>query len=260
MQPEFSTVSMNGHVLTVTFNRPEKHNALHRAANQELGEIFDDFENDPNLWVAIVTGSGEEAFSTGSDTLYAEARDSPSGVKAGFAGIVARHRRKKPLIAAVNGLALAAGFEVALACDIIVASESASFGLIQPRMGSAALCGGIQRLVDELGPKRAHALLLTGRRISAREAAAIGIVAEVAPDGEVMAAAQRWAAEIVECSPTAIAATKAVIQSLDGHTLEHSMRDMRHLPEVRSLLNGPDSAEGRNALAQGRRPAWSVAT
>jgi enoyl-CoA hydratase/carnithine racemase len=257
MQPEFSSTSVDGHVLTVTFDRPEQRNALHTAANQELGAIFDEFERNPDLWVAIVTGAGDEAFCAGTDVEATWTKGSLPGSASGFAGLATRHRRKKPVIAAVEGLALGAGFEAALACDIIVAGESSSFGLTQPRSGKAALCGGIQRLVEELGPKRAHALLLTARRISAREAAAIGIVAEVVPDGEALAAARRWAGEIAECSPTALAATKAIVQSLDGHTLEHSMRDMRHLPEVRSLLSGEDAAEGQLALAENRKPAWA---
>jgi enoyl-CoA hydratase/carnithine racemase len=161
------------------------------------------------------------------------------------------------VIAAVNGMAMGGGFETALASDIIVAADTASFGLTEPRVGLAALGGGIQRVVEELGPKRAHMLLLTGRKISAQEALSMGIVAEVVPAGDLMAAARRWAEEIMECSPASIAATKAVVQSLDGHSVEHSMNDMFHLPEVRALLTGPDAREGPRAFAEKRKPCWT---
>jgi enoyl-CoA hydratase/carnithine racemase len=108
----------------------------------------------------------------------------------------------------VNGAAMGGGFELALACDIIVAAETATFGLTEPRVGLAALGGGIQRIVQELGPKRASALLLTARRISAAEAHELGLVAEVVPAAELMTAARRWAGEMLECSPASIRATR----------------------------------------------------
>lgn len=257
MQTEFSTVAFDGHIMTVTFNRPERRNALHADANHELGAIFDAFDRDPKLRLAIVTGSGDKAFSAGADIVSALAKDKPPVPESGFAGLVSRFGRRKPVIAAVNGLAAGGGFEAALACDIIIAADHASFGLTEPRVGLAALGGGIQRVIEELGPKRAHMLLLTGRRISARDAAAMGFVSEVVPGAELMTAARRWADEILECSPASIAATKAVVQSLDGHGVEYSMRDMFHLPEVRSLLGGPDAREGPTAFAQKRKPNWA---
>ena len=175
----------------------------------------------------------------------------------GFAGLAARFSRRKPIIAAVNGAAMGGGFELALACDIIVAAETATFGLTEPRVGLAALGGGIQRLVTELGPKRANALLLTGKKITAHEARDMGLVCDVAPAADLMTTAQRWAEEIMLCSPAAIAATKAVVQSLDGNSVEASMRDMFGLPEVRGLLEGPDVREGTTAFAEKRAPRWA---
>jgi enoyl-CoA hydratase/carnithine racemase len=257
MDTQFCTVEIDGRVMTVTLNRPERRNALHADASHELGEVFDEFERDPDLWIAILTGTGDKAFCAGADLVSAMARDKPPVPESGFAGLVSRFHRKKPVIAAVNGMAMGGGFEAALACDIVVASEDALFGLTEPRVGLAALGGGIQRVVEELGPKRAHMLLLTARKITERQAEAMGIVAEVVPAGEVMAAARRWADEILECSPASIAATKAVIHSLDGHTVEHSMRNMFHLPEVRALLTGPDAREGPKAFAEKRKPNWA---
>lgn len=258
MQTEFSTVAIDGHVMTVTFNRPERRNALHADANHELGEIFDLFERDPALRIAILTGTGEKAFSAGADLVTAPTGGRPPVPETGFAGLVARFNRRKPIIAAVNGMAMGGGFEAALACDIILAADTATFGLTEPRVGLAALGGGIQRVVEELGPKRAHALLLTARKITAQEAAAMGFVAEVVPGADLLAAARRWADEILECSPASIAATKAVVQSLDGHGVEHSMKDMFHLPEVRGLLTGPDAREGPKAFAEKRKPNWAT--
>lgn len=257
MQTEFSTVAIDGPVMTVTFNRPERRNALHADANHELGAVFDAFERDPGLRIAIVTGAGDKAFCAGADLVTAPAGGKPPVPETGFAGLVSRFDRRKPVIAAVNGMAMGGGFETALAADIIVAADTASFGLTEPRIGLAALGGGIQRVVEELGPKRAHALLLTGRKIGAQEAHAMGIVAEVVPADQLLAAARRWAEEIMECSPASIAATKAVIQSLDGHGVEHSMKNMFHLPEVRSLLTGPDAREGPRAFAEKRKPNWA---
>ncbi|MDG2003363.1 MAG: enoyl-CoA hydratase-related protein [Novosphingobium sp.] len=257
MEYDFSHVTTEGHVMTVTLNRPERRNALHADANHELGAIFDEFERNPALRIAILTGTGEKAFCAGAD-LVTPMREAQSPIpETGFAGLVSRFDRRKPIIAAVNGMAVGGGFESALACDIVVAADHASFGLTEPRVGLAALGGGIQRVVEELGPKRAHVLMLTAKRISAQEAAAMGIVAEVVPSGELMATAQRWAETIMECSPASIAATKAVVQSLDGSSVEQSMRGMFDLPEVIGLLSGPDAREGPKAFAEKRKPDWA---
>lgn len=257
MKTEFSTVAIDGHVMTVTLNRPERRNALHADANHELGAVFDAFERDPDLRIAIVTGAGDKAFCAGADIVTAPATDKPPVPETGFAGLVSRFDRRKPVIAAVNGMAMGGGFEIALASDIVIAADTATFGLTEPRVGLTALGGGIQRVVEELGPKRAHMLLLTGRKISAAEAHTMGIIAEVAPAAELLATARRWADEIMECSPASIAATKAIVQSLDGHGLAHSMGNMFHLPEVRSLLSGPDAREGPRAFAEKRKPNWA---
>lgn len=257
MDTEFCTVTSDGYAMTITFNRPERRNALHADASHELGAVFDEFERNPAFRIAILTGAGDKAFSAGAD-LVTPMKEGQSPVpESGFGGLVSRFDRRKPIIAAVNGMAMGGGFEMALACDIIIAAENASFGLTEPRIGLAALGGGIQRVVEELGPKRAHALLLTAKRISAEEAAMMGIVAELVPAGELMATARRWAETILECSSASIAATKAVVRSLDGSSVEQSMRGMFDLPEVRSMLAGPDAREGPRAFAEKRKPNWS---
>jgi enoyl-CoA hydratase/carnithine racemase len=257
MTYQHSIVEVDGRVMTVTMNRPDLRNALHADASHELGRIFDEFERNPEVWIAILTGAGDQAFSAGADLRTPAAKDQPQVPASGFAGLVWRFGRRKPVIAAVNGSAMGGGFEAALACDIIVAAEHAQFGLTEPRVGLAALGGGIQRIVQELGPKRAHALLLTARRISAVEAQAMGLVAEVVPGGELMNAARRLADEILQCSPASVQATKAVIQSYVNLGLEASNKGMFALPEVRALLTGPDAREGPKAFAEKRPPQWA---
>ncbi len=257
MKTEYCTVETDGHILTVTLNRPEARNALHADASHELGAVFDAFEADPDLWIAIITGAGDKAFCAGSDLRSAMDRSKPPVPESGFAGLVWRFDRKKPVIAAVNGQAMGGGFETALASDIIVAADSATFGLTEPRVGLAALGGGIQRIVQELGPKRANALLLTAKKITAQEAAGMGLVAEVVPAADLMACARRWAGQILECSPASITATKAVIRAYVNEGLEPSNKGMFAIPEVRSLLTGPDAREGPKAFAEKRKPQWT---
>lgn len=257
MAYEFSLVEIDGPLMLVTLNRPERRNALHADASHELGDIFDTFERDPKLRVAILTGAGEQAFCAGADLRSGVSKDRPSVPPTGFAGLIARFDRRKPIIAAVNGAAMGGGFEAALACDIIVAAEGATFGLTEAKVGLAALGGGIQRLVQEVGTKRANALLLTGDKISAQEAGNLGLVAEVVPSDELMQTARRWADKILACSPASIAATKAVTQSLDGNSVAASITKMFELPEVRSLLTGPDAKEGPRAFAEKRAPQWA---
>lgn len=257
MQTEHCLIEIDGPTMTVTINRAEARNALHSDASYELAEVFDMFEANPALRIAILTGSGDKAFCAGADLRSPMQRDRPPVPPTGFAGLIARFNRRKPVIAAVNGFAMGGGFEAALACDIIIAADHASFGLTEPRVGLAALGGGIQRVVEELGPKRAHALLLTARKITAAQAAEMGFIAEVVPAADLMATARRWAEEILEASPTSIAATKAVLQSYTELGLERSITTMFELPEVRACLTGPDAREGPKAFAEKRKPVWA---
>lgn len=257
MNYQHSLVEIEGPLMIVRFNRPERRNALHADASHELGVIFDEFERDPALRVAIITGAGEQAFCAGADLRSEVRSDRPPVPSTGFAGLIARFDRRKPIIAAVNGAAMGGGFEAALASDIIVAADHATFGLTEARVGLAALGGGIQRLIQEVGPKRANALLLTGDKIGAQAAADMGLVAQVVPGPQLLEAARDWANRILACSPASIAATKAVAQSLDGSSAAQSIATMFELPEVRSLLTGPDAREGPRAFAEKRAPQWA---
>jgi crotonobetainyl-CoA hydratase len=253
--PEFCQVEREGRVLRVTINRPEVMNALHPPANFELEKVFDDFAADPELWVAILTGAGERAFSAGNDLKFqASAGGRLEIPRTGFAGLTSRFGNPKPVIAAVNGVAMGGGFEIALACDLVVAAESAVFALPEPRVGLAALAGGIHRLPRQIGLKHAMGMLLTGRRVSAREGQALGFVNEVVPASELLPAARRWAAAILECAPLSVRATKeAALAGLD-RPLPEAMS--AHTEGLARMLRSEDFLEGPRAFAEKRPPQW----
>ncbi len=257
MAYEFITVERDGPVTVVTLNRPEVMNALHSPAHHELHAAFDAFAADPEQWVAIVTGAGERAFSAGNDLKH-QAGGGGMGLPAsGFAGLTERFDLTKPLIAAVNGVAMGGGFEIALACDLIIAAESATFALPEPRVGLAALAGGLHRLPRQIGEKRAMGMILTGRRVSAAEGRELGFVNEVVPAADLMTAARRWAAQICELSPMSIRASKeAVFKGLDAPGLQAAMGAQMRYPAISAMLRSEDFKEGPMAFAQKRPPQW----
>src|SRR5262245_56088831 len=183
---QYTKTEREGRLFLVTINRPEVLNALHPMANAELSDAFDEFAADPELWVALITGAGDKAFSAGNDLKYhaglrAKTGDRPRSPAKGFGGLTNRHDLDKPVIAAVNGVAMGGGFEIALACDIIIASEHARFALPEPRVGLAAGAGGMQRLARQIPLKQAMGMMLTGRHVSAQEGFQLGLVNEVVP-------------------------------------------------------------------------------
>src|SRR5436190_761955 len=198
MDLKFSKVTRKGPITIVTLSRPEVYNALHIDAHFELNKIFDDFSADPEQWVAIVTGAGDKAFCAGNDLKWQAAGGKRGWDTGGFAGLTSRFDCDKPIIAAVNGVAMGGGFEIALACDLIIASENATFALPEPRVGLAALAGGVHRLPRQIGLKRAMGMILTARHVSAKEGLELGFVNEVVPAGEALAAAERWAETIAK--------------------------------------------------------------
>jgi enoyl-CoA hydratase/carnithine racemase len=260
MTYEFVRVERDGPITTITLNRPEVMNALHSPAHFELGEVFDAFAADPDQWVGIVTGAGERAFSAGNDLKHQAGGGKMGSPPSGFAGLTSRFDLTKPLIAAVNGVAMGGGFEIALACDLIIASEAAIFALPEPRVGLAALAGGLHRLPRQIGLKRAMGMILTGRRVSAREGAELGFVNEVVAPDQLMAAVNRWAALICECSPMSIRASKdAIHRGLDEPTLEAAIKGQGKYPAVVAMFGSADFVEGPMAFAQKRAPKWTGA-
>jgi crotonobetainyl-CoA hydratase len=255
---QYCRVAREGHVLIVTIDRPEVMNALHRPAHFELDGVWNDFAADPELWVAIVTGAGDKAFSAGNDLKYQAAGNPVGHPASGFAGLSHRFDLIKPVIAAVNGVAMGGGFEVALACDLIVAAENAVFALPEPRVGLAALAGGLHRLPRHIPLKQAMGMILTGRRVGAAEGQALGFVNEVVPEGQALAAARRWAAQILELSPMSIRASKeAVYRGLDlPGGVEAALKAQREFPAVAALAASEDRVEGPKAFAEKRKPQW----
>lgn len=254
-QYEHCIVERNGHLLEVTINRPEVRNCLHPMANDELDEIFDAFAADPNLWVAILTGAGSDAFSAGLDLKY-QASGKPSwSPKTGFGGITNRVRTK-PVIAAVNGIAMGGGTEMALACDIVVADEKAQFALSEVRVGVMAGAGGLVRLPRQIPKKIATEYILTGRKMPVAMAHQYGLVNRIVPAGKALDGAREIAAEILEVSPTSVRLSMQVMNDADMHASEigaHRNRDPKILDD---LFNSEDFLEGPAAFAQKRKPIW----
>ena len=257
MRYEFIAVAQEDRLTLITINRPEVLNALHPPAHHELAAAFDAFQADPNQWVAIVTGAGERAFCAGNDLKFRAAAGRQAMPESGFGGLTSRFDLEKPVLAAVNGIALGGGFELALACDLIVADVRAQFALPEVRVGLAALAGGLHRLPREVGLKKAMGIVLTGRRVDVAEGRRLGFVNEVAPEGTSLDIARRWAAEILQAGPLAVRATKQVImRGLDEPGLNEALGRQKDYPAVVAMYASGDALEGPRAFSEKRPPRW----
>lgn len=255
---EHITTEIDGRLLIVTINRPDQMNALHPPANAELEAAFDAFAADPDLWVAILTGAGARAFCAGNDLKFQASGAKVTVPKTGFAGLTARYDLAKPVIAAVNGVAMGGGFEIALACDLIIASATATFALPEPKVGLAALAGGLHRLPRQIGLKPAMGMILTGRRVGAEEGERLGFVNAVVEPSELMSAARAWAGEIMACSPMSIRASKeTVMRGLEQAALADAYAGQRDNPAIQALFASEDLKEGPRAFAEKRAPVWT---
>lgn len=253
---EFCLVERRDHLLEVTINRPEAYNCFHPMLNDELVEVFDAYEADETLWVAIITGAGTKAFSTGGDLKYIGSGAPPMTLgPTGLAGLTERVRTK-PVIAAVNGFALGGGLEVCLSCDLIVADENARFGLSEVRVGLVAGAGGTERLIRQLPKKLAMELLLTGRNMPVAEADRHGLINAIAPAGEAMALARELAGKILACAPGSIRTTMQMINDGAVHASENDAVVKRNQRHIARLLKSEDTREGLAAFAQKRPPEW----
>jgi enoyl-CoA hydratase/carnithine racemase len=251
---EFIRTETRGRVFVMTINRPQVMNALHPAASFEMAEAWDLFEADDDLWVGIITGAGERAFSAGNDLKAQAAGGEFKAAPSGFGGLTSRLDCTKPILAAVNGVALGGGFEIALAADIIIASETARFGLPEPRVGLAALAGGVHRLPRQIGLKNAMGMLLTGRHIDAKEAYRLGLVQEVTAPTELMTRTLAWADEIASCAPLSVRATKEAALGGLGLPLKDALS--MHFDGIRKMIQSEDFIEGPRAFAEKRKPDW----
>ncbi|MEM7539075.1 MAG: enoyl-CoA hydratase-related protein [Chloroflexota bacterium] len=255
-QAEYTILAIDNHVLTITINRPHVLNALHPPAHAELGCIFDAFAHDPDLWVCVITGAGERSFCAGTDLKVRSEMGADEYPPSGYAGLTHRHDLEKPVIAAVNGLAFGGGMEIVLATDIVIAAEHAEFSLPEPIVGLAATGGGgIHRIVRQLPNKLAMGLLLTGRRISAQEAASYGLVNQVVPANQLEATVTQWVNEILACAPLAVRATKQVARRSANYASLADALDADY-PAVDVMLNSEDAKEGPLAFVEKRKPDW----
>jgi crotonobetainyl-CoA hydratase/dehydration protein DpgD len=253
-----------GHVAYITLDRPAALNALDLRTHTELAAIWDDFEQDDQLWLGVLTGSGERAFSVGQDLKELVARNE-SGVAAssfgsaggaGWPRLTERFAMSKPLVARVNGYALGGGFELALACDIIVAAEHAQFALPEARLGLIAGAGGVFRLTRQLATKTAMGYLMTGRRMSAARAYELGLVNEVAPLAELDACVERWVEDLLRSAPLSLRAIKQAAQASSTLPLQQAF-DARYEWEERRRASA-DCKEGPRAFIEKRPPRWSA--
>jgi len=246
-------VTRDGHILLVTINRPEVRNAIDRATAEAIAAAMDELDADPHLRVGVLTGAGA-TFSAGMDLKAFARGESTVTESRGFAGLVARPP-VKPLIAAVEGWALGGGFEIVLACDLVVAAEDATFGLPEVKRGLTPAAGGLFRLPNRIPYHQAMRLVLTGEPLPARRAAELGLVNELTPPGQALAAARQLAATIAANAPLAVAAAKrTVVESADWPLDECFARQ--------AAISGPvhrseDAKEGARAFLEKRAPVWT---
>ncbi len=246
------------HVARVTIDRPDRMNAVDLATEAELVRIWETIEKDRDVRVVVLTGAGDRAFCTGADM---KGGSGLSGLEywaaprpGGFGGIALRDTLDVPVIARVNGHALGGGMEMVLGCDIAVASDKASFGLPEPRVGRLALDGGIALLTRRIPYVHAMGLLLSGRRIPASEAHALGLVNEVVGHELLDEAVDRWVAGILACAPLSVRAIKAMVRAGEG--MSASQAQMLRLPQLVEALQSEDQNEGVAAFQEKRPPNW----
>ena len=249
-------VVRNGEILEVTINRP-KANAIDAATSREMSAVFESFMKDPQLRVAILTGAGTRFFSAGWDLNAAsegEAFESDYGV-GGFGGICELKYRPKPVIVAVNGMAVGGGFEIALAADLIVAAEHAEFFLPEANLGLIADNATI-RLPKIVPPNIAREMLISGRRMSAAEAQSWGIVNQVTSTENLMVAARELATKICAAAPLSVAAVLELVRDLEDVSTDDAMPVLRSNETYRAAINSQDAKEGADAYAEKRSPKW----
>jgi crotonobetainyl-CoA hydratase len=252
-----------GHVVLLTLNRPEVRNAVNLELSIALGDALERADEDRDVWAVIVTGAGDKAFCAGAD-LKAVSRgeqrypDDPVRAGWGFAGYVSHHI-SKPTIAAVNGFALGGGTEISLASDLVVAADTASFGLPEVKRGILAGAGGVFRLPGQLPKKVAMEMILTGEPITAQRALELGLVNRVVAQDELLEAAYDLADRVCANAPLSVQASKRIANGIVGghvHAEDESWRLSN--AERTELMKSADSAEGPRAFVEKRAPRWQA--
>lgn len=254
-------VERRDHILIITFNRPDARNAVNAELAGLTAEALEEAENNSDIWVVVITGAGDKAFCAGAD-LKAIARgekiNRPEYMKWGLAGIV-KHPISKPIIAAVNGPALGGGTEIALACDLVIAADTATFGLPEVKRGFFAAAGGVFRIMEQVPRKRAMEMILTGDAISSQTALELGLVNAVVPAADVLDEALALAERICVNAPLAVQACKRLAVSLvDGTIIDEVDLWARNDAEYLPIMTTEDAKEGPRAFAEKRPAVWQA--
>lgn len=255
-KPSRLRIEENGPLLEITFDHPPAH-AFDQQASRDLDAALDRLRDSPHLRVAIVTATGERMFSAGWDLKAVAAGD--TGEDFGNHGFMSLERfdLDKPVIAAVNGLAVGGGFEFALNCPIVLAVPEAEFGLPELQRGFIPEAGGLWRVQRRLPVNIAMELLLTGRRLTAEEGFRLGFVNRIVPRPELMATARAIAGQIVSAAPLAVAALMEISRAVEGLSDAEAFRRMRSgLPAHTRMRRSEDFSEGPRAFAERRPPRW----
>ena len=256
---QYINVNCENHITRITLNRPEVMNALHADMHDELESAFNEFAGDEQQYLCVIDGAGDKAFCAGSDLKSITAQGRHAGYpEHGYAGLIERFDLNKPVIAAVDGFALGGGFEIALACDLIVATQRSSFGLPEPLVGAVALGGGVHRLARQIGLKQAMSLVLSAERVSATEGYRMGFVTQVVGNEDLDTAVSQWCDKILAGAPLAIQASKeAMHRGLDENSLAQAMLAQENYPTFYRWQRSDDAKEGPKAFAEKRKPQWS---
>jgi enoyl-CoA hydratase len=239
-------------VLVITLNRPEAKNAANKALAEGVAAAVDELESNNDLRVGILTGAGG-TFCSGMDLKAFVSGETPSIEGRGFAGLT-EYMVDKPMIAAVEGYALAGGFELAISCDLIVAADDSKFGIPEVKRGLAAAAGGLVKLPKQIPSRIAMELALTGDFISAERAADLGLINQVVPSGTALDAAKALAAKIAANGPLAVAASKQVVASAQDWTSDIMFKNQNDI--VMPVFTSEDAIEGATAFAEKRAPNW----